>query len=356
LVAKKIRVLVVDDSAFMRRVISQMVEASSDFEVIGTARDGREGVDMAMALKPDVITMDIEMPKMNGLEATELIMSTHPIPIMVLSSLTTEGAKATFDALDKGAVDYIDKNLDRSALDIVKIQEQLQEKIRAVSKKRVRLIRPHLIVKPRVALPPADKGPGRRGFATQKIAFVAIGASTGGPRAVQEVLSNLPRGLSTSFVISVHMPGAFTGTFAERLNAISELSVKEAENGEKVEDGKALVCPGGRQTRVMRKGITDFHMRINQEPSDAIYKPSVDITMSSVAEAYPGRSLGVILTGMGADGAKGMKQIKDRGGKTLVQDEESCVVYGMPKAVIDAGTADKVVSLELIAGEIVNMI
>ena len=353
---KKIKVLVVDDSAFMRRVISQMVEANSDFEVIGTARDGREGVDMAMALKPDVITMDIEMPRMNGLEAIELIMSKQPIPIIVLSSLTSEGAEATFDALDRGAMDYIDKNLDRSALDIVKIQEQLQEKIRAVSKKRPRLLRPHLVVKPKADLHPADKAPEKKGFATQKIAFVAIGASTGGPRAVQEVLSKLPEGLSTSFIVSVHMPGAFTGTFAERLDTISELSVKEAENGEKVEVGKVLVCPGGKQTRVRRKGVTNFYININTEPSDAIYKPSVDISMNSVAEAYPGRSLGVILTGMGSDGSKGMKAIKDRGGKTLVQNEETCVVYGMPKAVVDAGLADKVVSLELIAGEIVNMI
>ncbi len=171
-----------------------MVEANSDFEVVGTARDGREGVDMAMALKPDVITMDIEMPKMNGLEAIELIMSKRPIPIIVLSSLTSDGAKATFDALDKGAADYMDKNLDRSALDIVKIQEQLQEKIRAVSKKRVRLLRLKRIIKPRVGLPPVEKGAGKSGFATQKIAFVAIGASTGGPRAIQEVLSKLPGG------------------------------------------------------------------------------------------------------------------------------------------------------------------
>ena len=356
MVSKKIRVLVVDDSAFMRRVISQMIEASPDFEVIGTARDGREGVDMAAALKPDVITMDIEMPRMNGLEATELIMSKQPTPIIVLSSLTTDGAKATFDALDKGAMDYMDKNLDRSALDIVKIQEELQGKIMAVSKKRARLLRPSPIIKPRVGLPPVDKPSGKKSFATQKIAFVAIGASTGGPRAIQEVLSRLPGEISTPFIISVHMPGAFTGTFADRLDSLSELSVKEAHNGEKIEVGKALVCPGGKQTRVRRKGVTDFYVEINEEPPDSIYKPAVDITMTSVAEAYPGRSLGVILTGMGSDGSKGMKEIKNRGGKTLVQNEESCVVYGMPKAVIEEGTADKVVSLELIAGEIVNMI
>ena len=218
------------------------------------------------------------------------------------------------------------------------------------------LIRPQLIAKPRVGLPHVPKSQDKKSFATQKIAFVSIGASTGGPRAIQEVLSKLPGEVSTPIIISVHMPGAFTGTFAERLDSLSELSVKEAENGEKIEVGKALVCPGGKQTRVKRKGVTDFYVEINTDPPDSIYKPSVDITMSSVAEAYPGRSLGVILTGMGADGAIGMKEIKNRGGKTLAQDEASCVVYGMPKAVIEAGTADKIAPLEQIAGEIVNMI
>ncbi len=327
-----------------------MIESDPGIEVVGTARDGSEGVDMTMSLKPDVITMDLEMPKMNGFEATEAIMSRRPTPIIVVSSLTNEGANATFEALDKGAVDYLAKNLENSALDIVKIQEELQGKIRAVSKKRMRLPAP----KPAASLPSAPRA--RKGFATQRIAFVAIGASTGGPRAIQEVLSKLPGDITTPFIIAIHMPTAFTRTFAERLDSLSELSVKEAEDGEPIELGHILVSPGGRQTRVRRRGVTNFYVEVNGNPSDSIYKPSVDISMTSVAEAYPGRSMGVILTGMGHDGAEGMKAIKESGGKTIAQDEESCTVYGMPKAVVDAGIADKIAPIDMIAAEIVNMI
>lgn len=350
MVSKKIRVLVVDDSAFMRRIIRQMIESDPGIEVVGTARDGSEGVDMAMSLKPDVITMDLEMPKMNGFEATEAIMSKLPTPIIVVSSLTNEGAQATFDALDKGAVDFLAKNLNNSALDIIKIQEELHGKIRAVSKKKVGLLRR----KPAVA--PPSSAPARKRFATQKIAFVAIGASTGGPRAIQEVISKLPADVTTPFIIAIHMPTAFTRTFAERLDSLSELSVSEAEDGESIEEGHVLVSPGGWQTRVKRRGVTHFYIEVNGEPSSSIYKPSVDISMTSVAEAYPGRSMGVILTGMGHDGAEGMKAIKDRGGKTIAQDEGSCTVYGMPKAVVDAGIADKIAPIDMIAAEIVNMI
>ncbi len=350
MVPKKLRVLVVDDSAFMRKIIRQMIESDPGIEVVGTARDGSEGVDMALSLKPDVITMDLEMPRMNGFEATEAIMSRRPTPIIVVSSLTNEGAKATFDALDKGAVDFLAKNLNNSALDIIKIQEELQRKIRAVSKRKMSLL------KQRPAVAPPSSLPARKSFATQRIAFVAIGASTGGPRAIQEVISKLPADVTTPFVIVIHMPAAFTYTFAERLDSLSELTVKEAEDGEPIQPGHILVSPGGRQTRVRRRGVTNFYVEVNGEPSDSIYKPSVDISMMSVAEAYPGRSLGVILTGMGHDGAEGMKAIKDRGGKTIAQDEESCTVYGMPKAVVDAGNADKVAPIDMIAAEIVNMI
>jgi two-component system chemotaxis response regulator CheB len=212
------------------------------------------------------------------------------------------------------------------------------------------------MLKRSLAVAPPSSLPAKKSFATQRIAFVAIGASTGGPRAIQEVLSKLPPDITTPFIIAIHMPTAFTRTFAERLDSLSELSVKEAEDGEPIEQGRLLVSPGGQQTRVRRRGVTDFYVEVNGEPSDSIYKPSVDISMTSVAEAYPGRSMGVILTGMGHDGAEGMKAIKERGGKTIVQDEESCTVYGMPKAVVDAGIADKVAPIDMIAAEIVNMI
>lgn len=355
----KIKVLVVDDSAFMRRVIKEMIQSDSGIEVIGTSRDGAEGVEMALALKPDVITMDVEMPRMNGLDATAAIMDKMPTPIIMVSSLTTEGAKATFAALDKGAVDYISKNLVTSALDMMKIQDELVAKIRAVSGSKARLsgiIAPKRSVTSVVTPVHSASAPLKKSYATQKMAFVAIGASTGGPRAVQEVLSHLPGDLSASFLVAIHMPKAFTGAFAERLNELSKLSVKEGENGERIKPGCVLVTPGGMQTRVKRSGITDFYIEVNDVPSNSLYRPCVDISMQSVAECYPGRSMGVILTGMGSDGREGMRMIKAKGGKTIAQSEETCTVYGMPKAVVDAGLADKIAPLDMVAGEIVNMI
>lgn len=346
----KIRVLIVDDSAFMRRVIKQMVETDPEIEVVATGRDGKEGVELAMSLAPDVITMDLEMPRMDGLEATEMIMEKCPTPLIMVSSLTKEGAKATFAALDKGAADYISKNLTTSAFDLMKIQEELISKIKAVAKKKNKLSGLKIFKKPEPLVV------AKKSFATQKIAFVAIGASTGGPRAIQEVLSHLPGDLDTPFLVAIHMPKAFTGTFAERLNDLCKLNVKEAANHDPIKPGQVLLTPGGSQTRVRKRGISDFYIEISDDPQNSIYKPSVDVSMSSVAACYPGRSLGVILTGMGHDGRDGMKHIRDSGGKTLAQNEETCTVYGMPKAVIEAGLADKIVPLDKIAMEIVNMI
>lgn len=350
----KIRVLVIDDSAFMRRVIRQMLEADLEIEVVGAARDGAEGVEMALQLKPDVVTMDIEMPRMNGLEATEMLMERMPLPIIMVSSLTSEGAKATFEALDKGAADYISKNLVTSAFDLMKIQDELVAKIKAVAKRKPQFATLRSEQKPVVAAPAPPLQ--RKGYATLKMAFVAIGASTGGPRAVQSILTNLPGGMDTSFLVSIHMPKAFTGPFAERLNGICKIPVKEAQNGEPIGAGKVFLSPGGMQTKVRKKGVTGLAFEIDEEPKSALYKPCIDICMTSVADSYPGRALGVILTGMGHDGMEGMRHIKEKGGKTLAQNEQTCTVYGMPKSVIEAGLADKVAPLELIAAEIVNMI
>lgn len=346
----KIRVLVVDDSAFMRKIIKQMAESDHEIEVVGSARDGMEGVEMAMSLRPDVITMDVEMPRMNGLEAIDIIMEKCPTPTIMVSSLTVEGARATFQALDRGAADYISKNLTTSSLDLMKIQDELIAKIKAVARKRDRLSGLKVFRKPEPLVAP------KKSFVTQKVAFVAIGASTGGPRAVQEVLSHLPGDMTTPFLVAIHMPRAFTGAFAERLDELCKLPVKEAEDGDRIKAGHVFLTPGGRQTRVKKKSVTDFYLEINDEPYNMLYRPSIDISMTSVADCYPGRSMGVMLTGMGHDGVEGMRLIKERGGKTLAQNEETCTVYGMPKAVIEAGLADKIAPLEKIAAEILNMI
>jgi len=345
-----IKVLVVDDSAFMRRVIKQMLESDPEIEVVGTARDGAEGVEKVFSLCPDVVTMDVEMPRMNGLEATSLIMEKQPLPILMVSSLTTEGAHATFDALDRGAADYISKNLVTSAIDILKIQEELISKTKALGRKSNRFVGVRPFRKPVGVIT------ARKTFGTQKVGFVAIGASTGGPRAIQEVLSHLPGDLTTPFLVAIHMPKAFTGAFAERLNSLSKLSVKEAENGEKVNPGCVYLTPGGTQTRVKKRSLTDVYIEIKNDPEDSLYKPCVDVCMTSVAQCYLGMSMGVILTGMGHDGLEGMKAIKAQGGKTIAQSEETCTVYGMPKAVVEAGLADKIAPIDKIAAEIVNMI
>lgn len=354
---KKIKVLIVDDSAFMRKAIKGMIVDDPDIEVVGAARDGMEGVDMVMTLSPDVVTLDVEMPRMNGLEALKIIMEKKPTHVLMLSSLTTEDAKATFDALDMGAVDYIPKNLDNLSFNIVRIKEDLLLKIKAVARRPIPRKRKDVVepvhyapeVHP-VVVPAHDK------FVSGKIAIVAIGASTGGPKALQDILPYMPKDMPAGMLIVQHMPHAFTGPFAERMNGLCKIEVREAKQGDVIKPGLALIAPGGVQTRAVKKGVFDFYIDINDVPHDSIYKPCVDISLTSVANTYPGRCMGVILTGMGHDGRDGIRAIKETGGKTIAQDEATCIVYGMPKAVVDDGTADKVVPLENIAGEIVNMV
>ena len=350
-----IRVLIVDDSSFMRKAIKGMIDDDPAIDVIGVARDGREAVQKVKELRPDVVTLDVEMPVMDGLTTLKHIMDECPTPVIMLSSITEDGAQCTFNALDNGAVDFIPKHLDDFSFNIFKIKQGIIDKIKAAAKVRVHRRQP-------CAAEPIEIEDKRLGeatkhkFATQKVAIVAIGASTGGPRAVQEILSAMPTGLSVAFLVVQHMPGTFTGPYAERLNQISHLNIKEAEDGDKVENGQVLIAPGGTQTRLVRKNALDVRVSLSNTPEDSIYKPSVNISMESVAKCYPGRALGVILTGMGSDGAVGIRDMKEKGSKVIVQDEESCVVYGMPKAVVDEHLEDKIIPLKKMAGEIINMI
>ncbi len=344
----QIRVLVVDDSAFMRRIIREMLTSDPQIEVIDSAKNGIEGVEKALTLLPDVITMDIEMPGMNGLDAIEEIVKKRRIPIIVFSSLSSEGAKVTLEALDKGAVDYVCKNITRSALDVMHMRDELVGKVKAVAcgmaKSNMK----------------GSSGEGRnichvlqhRG----NIELVVIGASTGGPKALQEILPAIPEDIGGAIIVTIHMPSEFTGAFADRLHRICRLPVKEAEDGEPLRAGCVFVSPGGIHTKVRKDGLTRGYVRIEKEPEDAIYKPSIDVTMKSAAECYQERVLGVILTGMGHDGTEGIRAIKNRGGVSLVQDEASCTVYGMPRSVVEAGLADRVVPLERISKEIIRLV
>lgn len=349
-----INVLIVDDSAFMRNALSSMLSSDPEIKVIATARDGLEAIDKVKSLKPDIVTLDIEMPRMDGITALKQIMEDCPVPVMMVSSLTIEGAKVTLDALELGAVDFIPKNLSDLSINIVKLKEIIIEKVKAIARKGV--------VKKRAAAGktarPVEtpKFIPARTTGDRKVGLVSIGTSTGGPRALQDIIPRLPKDFPVPITIAQHMPQAFTGPFAERMNQLSQITVKEAEEGESLKPGVVYIAPGRGHMRVMRERGIESVLRISENKEDYIYRPSVDALMQSVSECFPGRALGVILTGMGNDGLQGLLALKKTGGRIFAQNEESCVVYGMPKAVVDAGIADKVLSLEEIAGEIINSV
>lgn len=347
--SSRLRVLVVDDSSFMRMVIRSVLEKDPAIEVIGIAVDGVEGVEKALALKPDVITMDIEMPRLDGISALKQIMAKCPTRVLMVSTLTCEGAKATFDALDAGAIDYIPKNVTDS-IDAQKIfKEELLRKVKGAGSSFFR--RMPIMPQPAVRLPPPRPTPVRP--TGGKYHFVGIGASTGGPVALQEVLGRIPATFSHPIMVAIHMPKAFTGPYAERLNSKCSIQIKEATDGDTLQPGVALVAPGGRHTALVRQG-NNVAIRTYSpaEFPQYIYIPSVDHMLTSLADVCNGAMLGVILTGMGSDGFKGMKHLKEKGGSTIVQDEATSTIYGMPRACIEGGVADIILPLGQIGAEI----
>ncbi|MCS7202875.1 MAG: chemotaxis response regulator protein-glutamate methylesterase [Thermodesulfovibrio sp.] len=348
-----IKVLVVDDSAFMRKAISSMLQEDPEIKVIATAKDGVEAVQMVQELKPDIVTLDVEMPRMDGITALKEIMQKYPVPVIMVSSLTTEGAKVTLEALELGAVDFIPKNLSELSVNIVKIKGVLIEKIKTIAKRG--LVKRKPVIKSSETTTLKIEPLKTRITTERKTSIVSIGTSTGGPKALQEIIPKLPKDFSVPVVIAQHMPPNFTKPFADRLNQLSQVEVKEAEDGEPIKPGFVYIAPGRGHMRLKRKGI-EVIVSISEDKEEFIYRPSVDALMLSVAETFPGRSLGVILTGMGNDGVRGCKKIKETGGRVFAQDEESCVVYGMPKAVVEAGVVDKVIPLEELAGEIINAV
>lgn len=334
-----------------------MLSSDPEIKIVGTARDGLEAIEKVQSLKPDIVTMDVEMPRMDGIEALRHIMGTNPLPVIMVSSITTEGAKVTLDALDLGAIDFIPKNLSELSVNIVKIKEILIDKIKHMGRRGIasKGARPTLRRPVMKSVEPVEQMPART-TGERRIGIVSIGTSTGGPKALQEIIPRLPKDFPVPIVIAQHMPPNFTAPFAERLDQLSRIRVKEAEEGEVVRPGVALVAPGRGHMRVARRRSLETVVTISENKDDFIYRPSVDALMFSIAEFFPGRALGVILTGMGNDGCKGLAALKKTGGRIFAQNEETCVVYGMPKAVVDAGIADKVLSLDEIAGEIVNSV
>ncbi len=346
---RTIKVVVVDDSAFMRKSLSMMLESDPGIRVVATARDGRDGIEMIRQHTPDIVTMDIEMPGMDGLTALGIIMKEMPLPVLMVSSLTTEGAQATMDALAKGAVDFIPKELSYVSLDIVKIREELISKVRGIVQSRslgFRLQRIRSAVQGTQAggqRPPAAKPVFRRPDRSDYKAIV-VGVSTGGPMALLQILPKLPASLPVGMAIVQHMPPHFTKSMSDRLNSLSQVQVKEAENGDAMQPGLVLVAPGGRHMTFERSGA-QVRVRIGDEPRESLYHPSADVMIRSAVDVYNAPLVGLIMTGMGKDGLLGLKALKQRGGYVIAQDEETCVVYGMPKAAVDEGVSDAVVPL-----------
>ncbi len=342
---RPIRVLVIDDSAFMRKAISLMLQSDPDIEVVGTARDGEEGIEKLKATLPDIVTLDIEMPRLSGMATLEWIMKEHPLAVLMVSSSTRQGAEVTLRALELGAVDFVAKT-PGGGMEVMKIQDELVRKVNAIARRRGG----HL-----PAASDALSVPKTIPRIHREAEIVAVGSSTGGPQALQMICSNLPHDFPCGVILVQHMPPAFTGPLAARLNGLSKLEVTEAAPNDLVEPGRVLLAPGGFHLRLRRDGHR-VTVTLSEEPRTLLHRPSVDVTFLSIAEIYGSRSVGVVLTGMGNDGLAGMRAIKAAGGKAIAQDEESSVVYGMPRAVVEAGLADHVLPLSAIPEAIVGCV
>lgn len=344
----KVRVLIVDDSALMRRVIWGLLEEDPEIQVVGSAVDGLDAIEKIPQLKPDVVTLDVEMPRLDGLQTLGYLMSESPVPCVMLSAYTPRGAETTLKALDFGAADFVQKPSGAISLNLERVKEELLAKVKVA--KGIDLKRLAFKPGPGAASPaPKPKPAADRG------SVVAIGTSTGGPRALQAVLPALPADLGAPVLVVQHMSAGFTRSLAERLDRESRLRVKEAEEGEPLEAGTAYLAPGDWHMQVERRP-SGVHVKLDQRPPVLGVRPSVDILFGSVAEAYGPKAVGVVLTGMGRDGAKGLKAMKAKGAVALAQDQATSVVYGMPRAAFAAGCVDRVLALDAVAPAIVEML
>jgi len=361
-----IKVLVVDDSNFFRRQILKLLSDDDDLEVVDTAENGKEAVEKALRLKPDVITMDVEMPVMDGITATREILRHQQIPILIFSSLTTEGAKTTLDAMDAGAVDFIPKRVEDISQKKDEVKEILCKRLKEIgrqgrnnssrkhplhesfSHEKVPAGRPSKVAKLSTLFTPPPR--------TAKFKLLAIGTSTGGPLALQKILKSLPKNFPLPIVLVQHMPATFTSAFAQRLNQICDISIKQASNGDQLEAGHAYLAPGGQQMTVKKLIGGSYQLKVFDGDKSLTYKPSVDVTFTSIVESCPGDALAIVLTGMGADGCEGAKKLKASGSQIWAQDEASSVVWGMPAAVVGAGIAEKVIPLADISNQIIRAV
>jgi two-component system chemotaxis response regulator CheB len=347
----RVRVLVIDDSAFNRRTIVKMLEALPNVEVIGYACDGEEGLRKVIDLKPDLVTLDLEMPRMDGFTLLRIVMQKQPTPIIVVSSRVNE--EDVFKALELGAVEFVPKPSARVSPTLMDIRDVLLEKVREVTKANLRNI---LERRPPVA-PPRRKErslpvvPPTQGLSDFQM--VVIGSSTGGPPALQAIFSAIQEPIPVGFAIAQHMPPDFTRAFADRLNRFTALEIREATDGDALCPGRVLIAPGGYNLEMSRSGEETI-VKVTEPKSHQRYIPSADVLFASAAPLFGARLLGVVLTGMGNDGAQGVRAIKEHGGGVLAEDEESCVVFGMPKEAIATGKVDAIVPLPLMCREILR--
>jgi two-component system, chemotaxis family, protein-glutamate methylesterase/glutaminase len=343
-----IRVLIVDDSAFMRTALSRMVAHDPELLVAGTAASGTEALQKVVPLDPDVITLDVQMPGLDGLDTLRAIMARFPRPVIMVSAVTEKDTETTFNALAAGAFDYVPKQLSAASLDILHISDDLVAKIKAAAASRHASAPLNPVRKPPRAVDPPAREPA------SLPAVVALGISTGGPKALQEILPTLPRDLSVPILVVQHMPLGFTAPFAKRLDGLSAVSICEASHGDLVQPGTVYIAPAGSQMTVERPTNSRMVICLSHKPENQLHIPSVDVMMTSVASAFHSQAMGVIMTGMGSDGAKGMSAIHKEGGFTIGQDEPSCAVYGMPRACAEMGILDRVVPLSQIPHEILQ--
>jgi two-component system chemotaxis response regulator CheB len=345
----RIRVLVIDDSAYNRQAIVEMLESDEGIEVVGRAANGEEGLKEALSLKPDVITLDLEMPKMDGFTFLRILMSRQPTPVVVISSYSRK--QNVFKALELGALDFIAKPTRYLSPELHKICDELVEKVVMVRHLRASNLQVR-VVERQAAPQEADEEVGEVAEIPGMV-LVAVGASTGGPPALQTFLQTLPRHLPVAYLVAQHMPENFTRAFSDRLNRYTGLEVSEARGGEIVEPGRVFVAPGGKNLLVVRKGQM-LKTEVEDVEPGAKYVPSIDAMFRSAAETMGSKAMGILLTGMGSDGREGIRAIKQCGGKTVAESEETAVIFGMPKEAIDSGGVDAVLRLDEIAGEVVR--
>jgi two-component system chemotaxis response regulator CheB len=345
----QIKVLIVDDSAFMRTALSRLIAHDRSLCVVGTAGSGSDALQKIVNLDPDVITLDVQMPGLDGLETLRRIMTQFPRPVIMVSSATLKDAVPTFNALAAGAFDYVPKQLSSASLDILHIRDDLIAKIKAAAESRSS--KNHLDLERK---PPRAVKPHTKRTSTSTPIIVALGISTGGPKALQEIFPALPIDLSVPILVVLHMPATFTAPFAERLNHLCAVSICEASHGQVVRPGVVYFAPAGSQMTVDRPTNSRTVICISDNPKNELHIPSADVLMQSVASAFRSEAMGIIMTGMGTDGAQGMAAIHQAGGFTVGQDQQSCAVYGMPRVCAEMGILDRVVTLSQIPHEILH--